>query len=66
MLNNKNKIQNIMGGFNVQGLFGGGVGSELGYQYIDVNLIFNVNKSVSYIMKNFVDCIYLLCFRIWI
>lgn len=33
MLNNKNKIQNIMGGFNVQGLFGGGVGSELGYQY---------------------------------
>lgn len=30
MLNNKNKIQNIMGGFNVQGLFGGVVGSELG------------------------------------
>lgn len=39
MLNNsKNKIQNIMGGFNVQGLFGGVVGSELGYNRCKFNI----------------------------
>lgn len=32
-LNNKNKTQNTMGGSNAQGPFGGGAGSESGYQY---------------------------------